>query len=72
MDDDEEFDSENEKEARREGGKEIDDLEKGAENQDELFGVFYRNGRRTSQKDSDTDASNRDDGDNYDHVAFME
>lgn len=48
MDDDEEFDSENEKEARREGGKEIDDLEKGAENQDELFGVFYRNGRRTS------------------------
>ena len=47
-------------------------MENGGGNQDEIFGVFYRNGRRTSLKDSDTDDSKRDDGDNYDHAAFME
>lgn len=70
MDDEEEFDTDKEDEkARAPGPQDVDDLERG-ENQDELFGVFYRNGRRTSLQASDTDDSKQG-SEEYDHEDFL-
>ena len=69
MDDEEELDSD--KDVKTAGGAPKPSEDDPDENQEDLFRVFYdRNNKRTSVAGSDS--SSRQDGDDYDHEAFLE
>jgi hypothetical protein len=69
IDDEEELDSD--KDEKKQGDAPAPDGDDDPDNQDDLFRVFYERGGR---KDSiaDSNSSKKEDGDDYDHEAFLE